>query len=220
MSEIETPARGRIPVDSDALIFLIPLAVLGLIGWVCAWAWLWIPVILLMAGVIAFFRDPPRSGPLIPGALWSPADGKVVAVEPNQDPIRGPVPGTKIVIFLSVLNCHINRAPCAGRVTAIRYQPGLFLDARDPNSSEKNECNWVFLDAGSHKVTVRQIAGLIARRIVCRVREGQSLRRGQRIGLIRFGSRTEMYLPPQAQIKVAPGQKVRGGETVMAVIPE
>lgn len=215
------PIRNRgLPFDPDCLIFVIPLGVIGAVGFVWAVAWLWFPALLLILAVLAFFRDPPRIGTEERGALWSPADGKVVAVTENDDPARGPVPGKKIVIFLSVLNVHINRAPCAGTVERIRYERGKFLNALDEASSDQNESNWVFLRCGKHSVTVRQIAGLIARRIVCRVEEGEPLIRGQRIGLIRFGSRTELYLPPEARVTVEVGQKVQGAKTLVAILPE
>lgn len=208
----------RIPVDRDCLRFALPLALIAGVGWVTAIGWLWIPATALLLGVIVFFRDPPRRGPSEGGAVWSPADGKIAAIGQNDDPASGPAPGLKITIFLSVLNCHINRAPCAGTVRRIRYQRGKFLNALDPASSEENESNWIFLDSAGGQVVVRQIAGLIARRIVCRAREGDQLGRGQRIGLIRFGSRTELYLPLEAEVRVAVGQRVKGGRTEVAML--
>lgn len=201
-------------------MFAGPFLVLGIIGFMGSWVLAWFPSIVVIIGLAAFFRDPPRRGSSNPRALRSPADGKVVSIVENTDPSRGPVPGKCIGIFLSVLNCHINRAPCAGVVERIRYEPGKFLDARDPNSAEQNESNWIFMRVGEREVTVRQISGLIARRIVCRVREGQTLRRGQRIGLIRFGSRTEIYVPEDVTIKVRVGQNVKGCLTDIAEFPE
>ncbi|MBI3736434.1 phosphatidylserine decarboxylase family protein [Candidatus Sumerlaeota bacterium] len=218
-SQPSSPPPSRlIPFDPDSLIFIIPLALLIAVGGAWGWIWLWLPAGLISAGVLCFFRDPSRPVPTEAGAIVSPADGKVVVIEPNTDPERGPVPGTRVIIFLSVLNCHINRAPCAGIVEKIRYQKGKFLNALAPESSDQNECNWIFLKCGEDRVTVRQIAGLIARRIVCRVREGQTLARGERIGLIRFGSRTELYLPAKAEIRAQVGQTVRGARDVIAVL--
>ena len=210
----------RIPVDPDCLQWAIPVALAAIVGWVWGVVWIWAPAVVLLAALIMFFRDPARRGDPVPGAIWSPADGKVVAIDENTDPIRGPVPGTRIAIFLSVLNCHINRSPCAGVVQRIRYEPGRFLNALDPESGNQNECNWIFIRSGTHDITVRQIAGLIARRIVCRIREEQSVARGQRIGLIRFGSRTELYLPPEAEIKVRVGQQVRGASSLIAILKD
>ena len=218
MKPMETKPKGRIPIDRDCLLFILPIGILGALVFIWGATWIWGPALALIVVMALFFRDPPRMGPAIKGALWSPADGKVVAIEPNADPDRGPVPGMKIVIFLSVLDVHINRSPCAGEVEKIRLEPGLCLNALNPESSDRNTSNWIFLNADGRKITVRQITGLIARRIVCRVREGQKLRRGQRIGLIRFGSRTELYMNAKAQIKVHVGQAVRGGETVLAIL--
>lgn len=215
-----TSSKGRLPFDPDSLMFAVPLAVIAAIGWIWGAAWIWFPALVLAICVLGFFRDPPRRGQDLPGAVWSPADGKIVAITENTDPGRGDVPGTRIVIFLSVLNVHINRAPCAGLVERVQYERGKFLNALDDASSDRNESNWIFLQSGRHAVTVRQIAGLIARRIVCRVREGQNVIRGQRIGLIRFGSRTELYLPADAELKVEVGQKVRGAQTLMAILPD
>lgn len=216
-------SRPFFPFDPDAYQFIAPFVVVGALFYVFGggWSWLiWGPCALMCLALLAFFRDPPRAGPRQAGAVWSPADGKIVAIEQNDQPEFGPVPGVKIAIFLSVLDCHINRAPLAGTVEKIRYQPGRFLDARDPKSGRLNECNWIFMRCGRHRVTVRQIAGLIARKIVCRVREGQELVRGQRIGLIRMGSRTDLYLSDEAKIEVRVGQVVRGGKTLLARLPE
>ena len=210
----------RFPLDSEAWIPSLILAVLAIFGFIFALTWLWIPMLVALGVVVFFFRDPPRSVPRIPGAVVSPADGKICAIQTNEDPEAGPVGGPCITIFLSVLNVHINRSPYEGQVERIHYKPGEFLNALNAQSSAKNESNWVYLRCGRYRMTVRQIAGLIARRIVCRVREGQHLHRGQRIGLIRFGSRTELYLPAEARVQVEIGQTVKGGLTIMAYLPE
>lgn len=212
--------RGRVPFDRDCLLFVVPVGVVAALGYAFALPLVWLPLLAVIAAILAFFRDPPRHGSAVRGALRSPADGIVVGIVPNEDPSRGPVPGTQIAIFLSVLDVHINRAPCEGVVQRIRYEPGKFHDVRDPRTTYENESNWIFMKAGRHEITVRQIAGLIARRIVCRVREGEKVYRGQRIGLIRFGSRTELYVPAGAQVLVRKGQRVKGGETDLAVLPE
>lgn len=210
----------RLPLDREAWIPSIIFGAVAVIAFVFNISWLfWLALIPLII-ILGFFRDPPRRCPRIPGAVVSPADGKVCAIRTNDDPEKGPVGGQCITIFLSVFNVHINRAPYAGQVTSIRYKPGEFLNALDAASSDRNESNWVHMNCGRFQMSVRQIAGLIARRIICRVHEGQHLRRGQRIGLIRFGSRTELYLPPEARVEVAVGQKVKGGLTIMAYLPE
>jgi phosphatidylserine decarboxylase len=172
---------------------------------------------------LAFFRDPHRvAPPQAPGAevLVSPADGTV------SDVIE--IPGTPLLeepclqvgIFLSVLDVHVNRAPLSGRVAALRYRPGRFLDARDPNCSRENEAQDIRLE-GAFPVVVRQIAGLIARRIVCPLTEGGAVERGERMGMIKFGSRTELLVPlrlaPKALVKV--GDKVRGTATALVQVP-
>lgn len=215
------PPRNRaIPLDPDAFMFLIPLAVAGCVGAVWGWVWLWAPCAALAIAVAGFFRDPPRRIPTDANAFVSPADGKIVAIGPNDDPEKGPVPGTKITIFLSVLNCHVNRAPCEGKVVGVVHKPGKFLNALDETSTDANECNWLFLETRFGRVSVRQIAGLIARRIVCRVGEGAALARGERFGLIRFGSRTELYLPEGVEVLAKVGDRPKGGVTVLARMPQ
>lgn len=212
--------KRPLPFDPDCLRFAVPIFIVGALGWTWGWWWLWWPALLALIAVLGFFRDPPRRGPDIPGALWSPADGVVKSIIETRDPACGPVPGCCIRIFLSVLNVHVNRAPCAGVVERIQYVRGKFLDARLEESGPLNESNWIFIRCGRHRVTVRQIAGKIARRIVCRIQPGQDLFRGQRIGLIRFGSTTELYLPAEAEIRVQIGQAVRGADTVLAILPD
>jgi phosphatidylserine decarboxylase len=214
------PPRRSLPIDPAGRASAGWLLVLFVIGFTFNWSWLWIIALLGLVVILGFFRDPPRHIPRLAGAVVSPADGKVVSITPNTDPDAGPVGGPCIAIFLSVFNVHINRAPLAGTVREIRYKPGLHLDARDPECATENECNWIYMTCGRFELTVRQIAGLIARRIVCRVRVGDQLRRGERIGIIKFGSRTELYLPPEARVQVEVGQMVHGGATIVAFLPE
>lgn len=212
--------KRRLPIDSEAWKFAIPALVIAALAFAYSWTWLWILALILLVIILGFFRDPPRRVPKIPGAVVSPADGKVCAIRINEDAEAGPLGGPCITIFLSVFNVHINRAPYQGQVEAICYKPGEFLNALKAESSDRNESNWIHMRCGQYRLTVRQIAGVIARRIICRVRENQQVRRGQRIGLIRFGSRTELYLPPEARVQVEIGQTVTGGLTVMAYLPE
>jgi len=169
-----------------------------------------------------FFRDPDRVAPPVPGALLAPADGRIVAIEQVLPPAElelGQAPRWRIAIFLSVLNVHVNRAPAAGTVMRIAYHDGKFLNAASDKAADENERNAVALrlDTGEH-VAVVQIAGLIARRILCALRVGDCVTAGQRFGIIRFGSRTDLYLPPGVRPLVAVGQTAVGGETVMAVL--
>jgi len=199
----------------------VPLALGGLAA---AWGLpaLALPLLALGAFSLSFFRDPERAIPAEPGAIVAPADGTVTDVTDVDEPefLRGPA--TRIGIFLSVFNVHVNRAPVAGAVELVRHVPGGFRDARRAEEASRvNEANLLGLradDAAGAPVLVRQIAGAIARRIVCEARPGQRLERGQRYGMIKFGSRTELFLPRGAgfQAAVRVGDRVRGGATVVA----
>ena len=165
-----------------------------------------------------FFRDPRRA---IPGGehdVVSPADGRVTDITEVRLPDFGEAPMLRIGIFLSVLDVHVNRAPCAGEIRRITYTPGKFHSAFAADAGDVNEANAIRLSTAVGDVLVRQVAGLIARRIVCDLTEGQKVERGQRIGMIKFGSRTEVYLPKEqvADVCVAVGQKVSGASTVVA----
>ena len=177
-----------------------------------------IGILLLLSGAFAlyFFRDPPRRTSADDRAVVSPADGKVVAIEDIEESPHYEGPCRRVAIFLSILDVHINRTPAAGTVRSITYQPGRFLAAMKSETSECNEAMTVHLDTAHGPMTVRQIAGLIARRIVCRTGVGDSLDRGEKFGMIKFGSRTELYLPPGTEICVEVKDKVRAGHTVMA----
>ena len=169
-----------------------------------------------------FFRDPKRAVPQNRGLLLSPADGVVSLIGPAVPPAElglGPQPLTRVSVFMSVFNCHVNRAPIAGEVTAVAYRPGKFLNASLDKASEDNERNAlaIRLEDGRH-IAVVQIAGLVARRIVCWTKPGQTLRTGERFGLIRFGSRLDVYLPEGVEPQVGLGQTMVGGETVIALI--
>ena len=171
---------------------------------------------LALTGFVAyFFRDPERSIPTGSGLLLAPADGKIVTVNPLQnDPVQPS--GTLVSIFLSVFDVHINRAPMSGTVVDVRYQPGKFLPAFRADASDLNEQNVVTLQAGETRVIVTQIAGILARRIVCRIKAGDKLSPGERFGLIRFGSRVDILIPPEFAVSARLGQRVRGGESVLA----
>lgn len=188
-------------------------------GWFRWWLAI-VPGILLLF-VLWFFRDPPRRVPQEPGLMISPADGTVAEVTRlDHDPFVGG-PAVRIGIFLSIFNVHVNRAPCRSRVIALRYNRGEFLNALDPASALRNENMWIALEDDQppyRRMVVRQIAGAIARRIVCQLRPGEVLQRGQRFGMIKFGSRTELILAasPMLKVEAAVGQKVKGGLTVLA----
>ena len=164
-----------------------------------------------------FFRDPDRQVPQAPDLVVSPADGKVMIAGPSDRRWAPPGDWNQVTIFLSPMDVHINRTPVPGRVTRIEYKPGKFLPAFNERSND-NELNEIWIDYGGRPVVVRQVVGILARRIVCRVSEGQELARGERIGLMKFGSRMDVFLPTQAEIAVSVGQHVVGGETVLATL--
>ncbi len=188
--------------------------------------WIWDPLGWIGLGLTVwcyyFFRDPKRAVPQNAGLLVSPADGVVSLIGPAVPPEElglGPAPLMRVSVFMSVFNCHVNRAPIAGKVTAVAYRPGLFLNASLDKASADNERNALAIEmADGRKIAVVQIAGLVARRIVCWTKPGQSLRTGERFGLIRFGSRLDVYLPDGIELQVALGQTMVAGETVIATL--
>lgn len=179
--------------------------------------------VLLTLWCLWFFRDPPRRIPATPGALVSPADGVVCLIDRAPPPPELGLPAElldRVCVFMNVVNVHVNRAPQAGTVQRVEHRPGKFLNASLDKASEDNERLSLHLKlASGHDLTVVQIAGLVARRIVCRVKAGESLRTGQRFGLIRFGSRVDTYFPAGTTIAVRVGQKTVAGETVLATLP-
>jgi len=187
----------------------------GVIAWLAAWPYA-IPVLLLGAFCLWFFRDPERQIPTLPGAVVSPGDGKVTDVSVGT---AGETSHNRISIFLSVFDVHVNRSPIAGVIRDVRYQRGKFLNAMGASSAEENEQNIVTVEGGGRTVIFKQIAGLIARRIVFDRKVGDTVARGERIGLIKFGSRVDVLFDRDAAIQVKPGDRVRGGATVLAVLP-
>lgn len=179
--------------------------------------WLWaLPCWIVTLFVLQFFRDPARDVPQMPNIVLAPADGRVIVVERTQDPYLNRE-AQKISIFMNVFNVHSNRSPVDGEVREIWYHPGKFLNADLSKASLENERNAMWIRTGSGTdVTCVQVAGLIARRILCYVTPGERLARGQRYGFIRFGSRLDVYLPLTAHIRVSIGDKVRAAETVVA----
>ncbi len=166
-----------------------------------------------------FFRDPHRRVPQSEGALVSPADGKIVDISRTEEGRFLNKPAIKISIFLNVFNVHINRVPVAGKVVGVFYNAGRFFAANVPKASLENEQNAIVMETPSGKrIVCIQIAGLIARRIVCWIKEGTILNRGERFGLIRFGSRVDLFLPIETEIRVSMGEKVRGGETILGFL--
>ena len=195
------------------------LALAGaLVAAVFAWYLAWVFVLGLLL-ILYFFRDPQRRAPAEPGVVVAPADGRVVEVAEVEEGVYMHMRVHKIAVFMSPLNVHVNRAPCSGRVETVEHRSGRYKNAADPSASAENECVAMVLGdvEGGRRVLVRQVAGLIARRIVCAAAVGEYLERGQRFGMIKFGSRAEVYVPADGHFVVAvrPGERVRAGETVV-----
>jgi phosphatidylserine decarboxylase len=209
------------PMHREGIRFVAVFAAVTLVLF-----WLWQPLgwigVLLTVWCYYFFRDPARLVPQNAGLMVSPADGVVSLIEMAVPPSElgvGTTPMTRVSVFMSVFNCHVNRAPIAGRVAAKAYRPGKFLSASLDKASDDNERLSIALDlADGRQIVVVQIAGLVARRIVSFTEEGAQLRTGERFGLIRFGSRVDTYLPDGVTPQVAVGQTVLAGETILAVL--
>ena len=192
-----------------------PLA-LGIAAFLAHWVVAGVLLAFLAAFVFYFFRDPERVIPADPDVVVSPADGRVVVV---TDEDHAGVPGKRISIFLAIWNVHVNRSPASGTIVKMDYRPGKFLAAMRARASMENEQNVISLSTASGEMVFKQIAGLIARRVVCWKKAGDTVQRGERIGLVRFGSRVDLWVPRDAQILVALGDNVKGGSSVLARWP-
>jgi len=200
----------------EGYYFGLPPLVLGGIAFLAHWIIVAIVLICLAAFVLYFFRDPERAVPAGPGLVVSPADGRVVVVTDEQNAGR---PGKRISIFLAIWNVHVNRSPTAGTITKLDYKPGKFMVAARERASLENEQNIISLATGAGEIMFKQIAGLIARRVVCWKKQGDSVARGERIGLVRFGSRVDLWVPRDSEILVSVGDNVTGGSSVLARWP-
>ena len=207
----------RIPIAKEGYMFILPLAVLTGIFWALSWFWVTGLFVGLFLFVTWFFRDPERSIPEDPNAIVSPGDGKIVEIISEKDPLLDEA-YTRVSIFLNVFNVHVNRVPISGKIQATRYNPGKFFNAASHKASLDNEQSAILLNNGHVTILVKQIAGLIARRIVCWAKEGDEYQRGQRFGLIRFGSRVDIFLPEGTDIKVAIGDIVNGGSSIIGYL--
>lgn len=204
----------------EARVIFAVLAVLTILGAVFFFPWGALPGLLLIGYTFWFFRDPDRTSPADPRAVVAAADGLVVEIEEMMEPEVAKTVMKRVAIFLSVFDVHTNRAPIEGKVIYSQHYPGKFLDARHPDATRFNEYQtWGFQNTRVTLV-VRQITGAIARRIVGWSRVGDTLTKGERFGMIRFGSRTEVYLPLESAVTVKVGDKVKGGETVIAMLHE
>jgi phosphatidylserine decarboxylase len=220
MSVFGSIQRTLTPIHPEGYVFIAIFAVVSMLL-----GWLWSPLgwvgWILTAWCAYFFRDPQRVSPLDDSLVLSPADGRVETVGYYVPPAElelGDRPLHRVSIFMSVFDCHVNRAPIAGQITRIVHKPGLFLSADVDKASEDNERNSIVIEAEKGRFGVVQIAGLVARRIVCFAKEGQALGAGERFGLIRFGSRLDVYLPEAMTPRVGVGQRCIAGETVIAAV--
>ncbi|HYR67279.1 MAG TPA: phosphatidylserine decarboxylase [Reyranella sp.] len=213
-------ANFFVPILDDGWRFIAIFAFVTLLAALTGIAWLFWPLMALTLWSIYFFRDPPRGVPQDDGLLIAPADGLVQMVSQAVPPAELGLGGERLIrvsIFLSVFDVHINRSPCAATVDVMAYRPGKFVSANADKASEDNERMAIALRRADGRVIgCVQIAGWVARRIVCTIKPGQAVAAGERFGHIRFGSRTDLYLPPGARLLVAAGQRMIGGETVMA----
>ena len=200
----------------DGYYYALGLCVVAaVVGWLAGPVYVLVPLVLA-AFFLWFFRDPERVIPAEAGAVVSPADGKVTDVSTVE--LNGQ-PRTRISIFLSVFDVHVNRSPVAGTITKVEYRHGRFHNAMSKASAVENEQNIVTVEGGGHSVLFKQIAGVLARRIVFTKKPGDQVERGERVGLIKFGSRTDILLAPGAEVHVAVGDRVRGGASVLAHLP-
>jgi phosphatidylserine decarboxylase len=203
--------RAGWPFIGGALLLALAAAVA--VGWGFA-----LPLAALAAFFAFFFRDPRRTPPGDRDLVLSPADGRVLVAGPATADAAPAGAWQQISIFLSPMDVHVNRIPASGRVTRVTYTPGRFLPAYRPDATTANERSEVWIDHSGQTVVARQIVGILARRVVCRVKSGAEVRAGDRFGIMKFGSRMDVFVPINATIKVSVGQIVRGGETVIAVL--
>ena len=194
----------------DASPFLIPLFIVSVLCFLTGMKAAGFTILGLMVFIAFFFRDPERTIPTDASVIVSPADGKIVGIIPEPDHTL------RVSIFLSVFNVHINRSPIGGEVESVQYIPGKFKVAFDQNASLENEQNILVISNGSYRIKLSQIAGILARRIVCWKKQGDKVDKGERIGLIKFGSRVDVFLPENVNLAVGLGDKVYGGSSIIA----
>ncbi len=207
----------RIPLAKEGFVFIIPLLVVAILMFLLSFYWVAFFFGLGFLFVTWFFRDPERHIPNEPNVIVSPADGKITEIITEKEPINGEL-CKRVTIFLSVFNVHVNRVPIAGTIEEIRYNPGKFLAAFNHKASMDNEQNIILINNGKAHVFVKQIAGLIARRIVCWPKKGDYYELGQRYGLIRFGSRVDILLPETTKLSVTCGDNVSGGKSIIGYL--
>jgi len=207
----------KIPLAKEGFVFIIPLLVVSILMFLLSFYWVAFFFGLGFLFVTWFFRDPERHIPNEPNVIVSPADGKITEIITEKEPINGEL-CKRVTIFLSVFNVHVNRVPIAGTIEEIRYNPGKFLAAFNHKASMENEQNIILINNGKAHVFVKQIAGLMARRIVCWPKKGDYYELGQRYGLIRFGSRVDILLPETTKLSVTCGDNVSGGKSIIGYL--
>ena len=210
---------ARVRIDPAGLPFVGGAVAAAIVAGAAAGWFLAAPFLALAAFFLFFFRDPDRAVARADHAVLAPADGRVLVAGPAVRDAAPPGSGwLQVSIFLSPLDVHVNRVPVSGRVTAVRYTRGRFLPAYRHEAAAANERSEIWIDHDGQSIVARQIVGILARRVVCRLRQGDAVQAGDRYGIMKFGSRMDVFLPASAEIVVAVGQAVRGGETVIAVL--
>ena len=207
-----------IPVAAEGWPFILPLAAVTVLCFLFGWKHVGYVAFVLLLFVLFFFRDPERTISEGKGIVVSPADGKVIVIKDIYEPDYLKQDVKQISIFLSVFNVHVNRTPIGGTVETVKYNPGKFLVASVDKASLDNEQTGMVISDGKNKVLVKQIAGLIARRIVCYAKTGDTVKAGERYGLIRFGSRVDLFLPKNTDLMVKVGDRIKGARDVIGVI--
>jgi phosphatidylserine decarboxylase len=204
------------PLAPEGYPFIAAPAVAGVFAWLFGYPWLAVLMVLVVVACIAFFRDPPRHSIAPPESILAPADGKVLSVSESPRAMADAGLPRQISIFMSPANVHVNRAPVSGRVVEARHVPGAKLPAFRDKASELNEHSFVIIEGAQGRIAYKQIAGSVARRVVCDLKVGHEVSRGQRVGIIKFSSRVDLFLPAAAAPRVSPGDLTRAGETVVA----
>ncbi len=205
----------RSPVAGEGYPFILAAAALTAVIWFISGGWPFYLLLLVTLFIVSFFRDPERDIPEDPATIVSPADGRVIKVERVTEEGFLKDEALKVSVFMNVFNVHVNRAPVSGRVERVEYHPGKFFNAEFDKASVHNERNILFVEGEKGRMVVTQIAGLVARRIVCRVGVGTELKRGERFGIIMFGSRVDLLLPKGSKVTVKVGDRVKAGSSVI-----
>ena len=209
---------ARVRIDPAGLPFVLGALAAALIAGVGVAWWIAPPFLVLAAVFLFFFRDPDRRSSTDPGAVLSPADGRVLVGGSARPEAAPPGDWRQVSIFLSPMDVHVNRVPASGRVTRVTYTAGRFLPAYRHDAGAVNERTEIWIDHDGQPIVARQVVGMLARRVVCRVETGATVRAGERYGIMKFGSRMDVFVPITAEIRVKVGDAVRGGETIIAVL--